>query len=124
MRGHACAAPNLTPMCAPPAIPHRIPHLGISHHTTPRPTNAQPYQPTCRVSRPQPQHSVVHKFEEPAQKLTFTLDDGAANLVIKEANGLWFVESEGEGLREGHVRVWLQASLRVSRVVPKWVSLQ
>ena len=63
----------------------------------------------------------MHRFNEDAQQLTFALEEGAENLVMKEANGLWFVETEGEGLREGHCRVWLQASLRVSRVVPKWV---
>lgn len=65
--------------------------------------------------------AVVHRFNADTQQLTFALEEGAENLVLKEANGLWFVETDGEGLREGHCRVWLQASLRVSRVVPKWV---
>ena len=65
--------------------------------------------------------AVVHRFNHDTQQLTFELEEGAENAVLKEANGLWFVETEGEGLRDGHVRVWLQASLRVSRVVPKWI---
>lgn len=65
--------------------------------------------------------NVVNVFDESSQQLTFSLDKSTKNVILKEAQGLWFVETAAEGLREGHVRVWLSASIRVSRVVPKWV---
>jgi len=65
--------------------------------------------------------SVLHLFHEQRQHLTFSLDPASSNVVLKEAEGLWFVESRAEGLRPGHVRVWFGASVTVSRLVPRLV---
>jgi hypothetical protein len=65
--------------------------------------------------------SVLHLFHAERQHLAFTLDPASANVVLKEAEGLWFVEETAQGLRPGHVRVWFGASVRVSRLVPNMV---
>ena len=65
--------------------------------------------------------SVLHLFHSDRQHLTFSLDPASANLVLKRAEGMWFVETAAEGLRAGHVRVWFGASVRVSRLVPSLV---
>ena len=65
--------------------------------------------------------NVRHFFSSERSHLKFSLDPSSTNLITKEAEGYWFVENEGEYLRPGHVRVWFGASVRVSRLVPKWV---
>jgi len=65
--------------------------------------------------------NVLHFFSSERSHLKFSLDPSSTNLITKEAEGYWFVENEGEYLRPGHVRVWFGASVRVSRLVPKWI---
>ena len=65
--------------------------------------------------------NVLHFFSAERNHLKFSLDPSSTNLITKEAEGYWYVETEGENLRKGHVRVWFGASVRVSRLVPKWV---
>lgn len=62
--------------------------------------------------------SVLHIFDEPRQMLKFSLDAASTNYILKEAEGLWFIDTAADGLKPGHVRVWFQASVRVSRLVP------
>lgn len=62
--------------------------------------------------------SVLHLWNEERQHLTFSLDPASKNVILKEADGQWFVQTEAEGLRPGHVRVWFGAAVRVSRLVP------
>ena len=65
--------------------------------------------------------NVLHFFSAERDHLKFSLDPSSTNLITKEAEGYWFVEAEGDNLRAGHVRVWFGASVRVSRLVPKWI---
>lgn len=65
--------------------------------------------------------SVTQRFDDSRQKLSFFLDSKSRNLVMKEAAGFWHIETDAQGLKPGHVRVWLCASIRISRVVPRWV---
>ena len=67
------------------------------------------------------QVSVTQRFDDSRQKLSFFLDSKSRNLVMKEAAGFWHIETDAQGLKPGHVREWLCASIRISRVVPRWV---
>lgn len=67
--------------------------------------------------------NVIHEYNPKLQLLRFFLDGTSRNMIMKEADGYWFVESgeSAEALKPGHVRVWFGASIRVSRLVPPWV---
>lgn len=65
--------------------------------------------------------NVIHKFDWERQQLSFRLDKSSRNVILKKAEGTWHVQSEAEGLRPGHTRVWLCSSIHVSRVVPRWI---
>lgn len=65
--------------------------------------------------------NVIHKFDAQRQQLSFQLDKSSRNVILKKAEGTWHVQSEAEGLRPGHSRVWLCSSIHVSRVVPRWI---
>lgn len=68
--------------------------------------------------------NVVHQFDRRRQQLRFCLDSASQNLIMKQADGFWYVETPdvAEGLKPGHVRIWFGASIRVSRIVPRWVT--
>jgi hypothetical protein len=80
--------------------------------------------------------SVLHLFFPHRHHLTFSLDRGSTNRVLRQADGWWFVQepsgglgndltpSSGSltpGLKPGHVRIWFGASVTVSRLVPDFV---
>lgn len=74
---------------------------------------------TYVLSKFQLEVSVVQQFDEASQQLSFTLDESSRNLILKDAQGIWIVESKAKGLKPGYVRVWLCVSIRVSRAVPR-----
>lgn len=63
--------------------------------------------------------NVVQNFDPAAQQLFFELDRSGRNLILKDALGVWAVETEAEGLQPGHIRLWLCAEICVCRVVPR-----
>ena len=67
--------------------------------------------------------SVLHFFNPERSHLKFHLDPSSTNRILKEAEGMWFVETlaSAPGLKPGHVRVWFRASVVVSRLVPSFV---
>jgi len=67
--------------------------------------------------------SVLHFFNPERSHLKFHLDPSSTNRILKEAEGMWFVETPASapGLKPGHVRVWFRASVVVSRLVPSFV---
>jgi hypothetical protein len=67
--------------------------------------------------------SVLHVFNAERSHLKFHLDPASANRILKEAEGMWFVETSATapGLKPGHVRVWFRAAVVVSRLVPAFV---
>lgn len=66
---------------------------------------------------------VVQRVDLEANTLEFTLDTvrrrPMRSMVLKEACGYWFIEEPPE--RPGYSRVWLSATLTVSRAVPNWL---
>jgi len=67
--------------------------------------------------------SVVHDYHTHpmGDYLIFTLDKRSQNFVLNKAKGVWYTESEGEGLEPGKTRVWLLAELKVSRILPRMI---
>jgi len=67
--------------------------------------------------------SVVHEYRTHplGDYLIFTLDKRSQNFVLNKAKGVWYTESEGEGLAPGNTRVWLLAELKVSRILPRMI---
>ena len=64
--------------------------------------------------------NVVHKIFESKRIIHFKLDGSRPNLVMRSADGFWFVE-EPIDRPEGVSRVWLTANIVVSRLVPTLV---
>jgi hypothetical protein len=60
--------------------------------------------------------NVVMKTHPEENAITFRLDRERPNLVMREAEGFWLVESPPD--RPGYTRVWLGANIVVSRLVP------
>lgn len=67
--------------------------------------------------------SVVHEYRTHplGDYLIFTLDKRSQNFVLNKAKGVWYTESEAEGLAPGMTRVWLLAELKVSRILPRMI---
>ena len=61
--------------------------------------------------------NVVHTLYPDDQLIRFTLDRSRPNLVMKEAEGFWFIQAPADR-PPGYSRVWLSANIVVSRVVP------
>lgn len=62
--------------------------------------------------------NVVQSFDAAAQHLFFELDSSGHNFILKDALGVWVVETEAPGLLPGHVRLWLCSEISVCRVIP------
>lgn len=60
---------------------------------------------------------MVHTLYPEDQLIRFTLDRSRPNLVMKEADGFWFIQAPADR-PAGYSRVWLSANIVVSRVVP------
>jgi len=67
--------------------------------------------------------SVVHEYKTHplGDHLIFSLDKRSQNFVLNKAKGVWYTESEADGLKPGLTRVWLLAELKVSRILPRMI---
>lgn len=63
--------------------------------------------------------NVIHSIMTNKRMIHFKLDGGRPNLVMRSADGFWWVEQSSD--RPGVSRVWLSASIVVSRLVPTLV---
>lgn len=66
--------------------------------------------------------AVIHKYtlHPKGDYMEFTLDPSCTNVVLKGAKGTWYTE-ENPDERKGFTRVYLLASLQVSRALPKFI---
>jgi len=64
--------------------------------------------------------AAIHKYtpHPDGDYMTFTLDPSCTNVVLKGAKGTWHTEENPDG-RKGFTRVYLLASLQISRALPK-----
>jgi len=53
--------------------------------------------------------------------MVFTLDPACKNLVLQDAKGIWYTQSNPDGLDENVTRVWLLCSLKVSKILPTFI---
>lgn len=63
--------------------------------------------------------AAVHKYRPhpDGHYMEFSLDKACKNIVLKDAKGTWYTQSNPDG-RTGYTRVWLLCELRVSRMLP------
>eukprot|EP00529_Nitzschia_sp_RCC80_P041303 CAMPEP_0113524684 /NCGR_PEP_ID=MMETSP0014_2-20120614/46344_1 /TAXON_ID=2857 /ORGANISM="Nitzschia sp." /LENGTH=512 /DNA_ID=CAMNT_0000422805 /DNA_START=107 /DNA_END=1641 /DNA_ORIENTATION=+ /assembly_acc=CAM_ASM_000159 len=66
--------------------------------------------------------AAVHRYtpHPNGDYMEFTLDKSCTNMVLKGAKGIWYTEENPEG-REGYTRVYLLASLQISRALPTFI---
>jgi len=66
--------------------------------------------------------AAIHKYtpHPDGDYMTFTLDPSCTNVVLKGAKGTWHTEENPDG-RKGFTRVYLLASLQISRALPKFI---
>jgi hypothetical protein len=67
--------------------------------------------------------AAVHKYQPhpDGHYMEFSLDPACRNLVLKDAKGIWYTESNPDGLGEDVTRVWLLCELQVSPMLPKMI---
>ncbi|OEU08938.1 hypothetical protein FRACYDRAFT_249280 [Fragilariopsis cylindrus CCMP1102] len=66
--------------------------------------------------------AAIHKYtpHPNGDYMEFTLDPSCTNVVLKGAKGTWYTEENPDG-RKGFTRVYLLASLQISRALPKFI---
>ena len=64
--------------------------------------------------------AAVHKYQPhpDGHYMVFTLDPACKNMVLKDAKGIWYTESNPDGLGDDVTRVWLLCELKVSPILP------
>lgn len=68
--------------------------------------------------------AAIHKYRpHPAgDYMVFTLDPACTNMVLQYAKGTWHTQSDPDGKGEDYTRVWLLCELRVSPLLPQWIT--
>jgi len=68
--------------------------------------------------------AAIHKYRPHPQGdyMIFTLDPACTNVVLQNAKGVWHTESNPDGLGDEYTRVWLLCELKVSNLLPKWIT--
>lgn len=68
--------------------------------------------------------AAVHKYRPHPQGdyMVFTLDPTSSNMVLKAAKGVWHTQSNPDGKGEDYTRVWLLCELKVSPLLPQWIT--
>jgi ribosome-associated toxin RatA of RatAB toxin-antitoxin module len=61
--------------------------------------------------------NVVHNVNRDDGTIDFSLDRGRQNLVMKQAEGTWFLQAPPDR-PEGYCRIWLRADIIASRMIP------
>lgn len=66
--------------------------------------------------------AAVHKYRPhpDGHYMEFTLDEACRNVVLKDAKGIWYTESNPDG-RTGYTRIWLLCELTVSPILPTFI---
>lgn len=67
--------------------------------------------------------AAIHKYRPHpmGDYMVFTLDPACTNMVLQNAKGVWYTESNPDGRGEDVTRVWLLCELSVSTLLPKWI---
>lgn len=68
--------------------------------------------------------AAIHKYRPHplGDYMVFTLDPACTNLVLKNAKGVWHTQTNPDGRGEEYTRVWLLCELRVSPLLPQWIT--
>jgi hypothetical protein len=67
--------------------------------------------------------AAVHEYQPhpDGHFMVFSLDRASKNVVLKDAKGIWYTETNPDGLGEDITRVYLLCELKVSSVLPKFI---
>ena len=67
--------------------------------------------------------AAIHKYRPHpmGDYMVFTLDPACTNMVLQNAKGVWYTESNPDGRGDDVTRVWLLCELSVSTLLPKWI---
>lgn len=68
--------------------------------------------------------AAMHKYRPHplGDYMVFTLDPTSSNVVLKSAKGVWHTQSNPDGKGEDYTRVWLLCELKVSPLLPQWIT--
>eukprot|EP00566_Odontella_aurita_P008107 CAMPEP_0113570700 /NCGR_PEP_ID=MMETSP0015_2-20120614/25127_1 /TAXON_ID=2838 /ORGANISM="Odontella" /LENGTH=658 /DNA_ID=CAMNT_0000473535 /DNA_START=148 /DNA_END=2127 /DNA_ORIENTATION=- /assembly_acc=CAM_ASM_000160 len=68
--------------------------------------------------------AAMHKYRPHplGDYMVFTLDPTSKNMVLKNAKGVWHTQSNPDGMGEEYTRVWLLCELKVSPLLPQWIT--
>jgi hypothetical protein len=67
--------------------------------------------------------AAIHKYRPhpDGHYMVFTLDRACTNLVLKDAKGIWYTQSNPDGRGEEYTRVWLLCEVEVSPMLPSFI---
>lgn len=67
--------------------------------------------------------AAIHEYRpHPAgHYMEFTLDKACTNLVLQDAKGIWYTQSDPDGRGEEYTRVWLFCEVQVSPMLPSFI---
>ncbi|KAL7560885.1 hypothetical protein ACA910_008168 [Epithemia clementina (nom. ined.)] len=67
--------------------------------------------------------AAIHRYQPhpDGHFMVFTLDPACKNVVLRDAKGIWYTESNPVGAKKGTTRVWLLCELKVSSLLPKFI---
>lgn len=68
--------------------------------------------------------AAIHKYRTHPRGdyMIFTLDPACTNIVLRNAKGVWHTQSNPDGKGEDWTRVWLLCELKVSSLLPQWIT--
>lgn len=68
--------------------------------------------------------AAIHKYRPHplGDYMVFTLDPACTNMVLQNAKGVWYTESNPDGRGDEYTRVWLLCELSVSSLLPQWIT--
>jgi len=68
--------------------------------------------------------AALHKYRPHPRGdyMIFTLDPACTNIVLRNAKGVWHTQSNPDGKGEDWTRVWLLCELKVSSLLPQWIT--
>jgi len=68
--------------------------------------------------------AAIHKYtpHPEGDHMIFTLDPACTNFVLQFAKGVWHTQEDPYGDQSGYTRVWLLCELRVSKLLPTWIT--
>jgi hypothetical protein len=67
--------------------------------------------------------AAIHKYRPhpDGHYMVFTLDRACTNMVLQDAKGIWYTQSNPDGRGEEYTRVWLFCTVQISPMLPSFI---